>query len=135
MKHTLRVLAALLSCMILLTCALYGCASKYDEALDGTWVIISYVTQDGVSAPIENELFIVFYGNGHGEMRSASDTYNTFTYTTRRGSMLRVIDYGRGEPEAVEETYTINEDGTLTIISPETRNAPAVTMTLKRKGA
>lgn len=135
MKHTFRVLAALLSCLILLTCTLDGCAPKYDEALDGTWVIVSYVTQDGVNAPIENELFLVFYGNGHGEMRSATDTYNTFTYTTRRGSMMRVIDYGRGEPETVEETYKINEDGTLTIISPETRNAPAVTMTLKKKAA
>ena len=135
MKQPFRVLVALLSCLILLSCTLYGCAPKYDEALDGTWVIVSYVTQDGVNAPIENELFLVFYGNGHGEMRSATDTYNTFTYTTRRGCMMRVIDYGRGEPETVEETYKINEDGTLTIISPETRNAPAVTMTLKKKAA
>ena len=135
MNRKSRALAALLVCAMLAVLILYGCAPGYDEALEGTWVIISYVTQDGVSATIENELCIVFYDNGYGETRSTTENYNTFTYTARRGSMMRVIDNGRGESEPVEETYVINEDGTLTIISPETRNAPAITMTLKRKGA
>ncbi|MBR2621603.1 MAG: hypothetical protein IKC97_04435 [Clostridia bacterium] len=133
MKIHLRAAALVLS-ILLLSCALCSCASRYDEALSGTWVITSFVTQDGTNATIENELCIVFDGNGHGEMRTASEAYYTFTYTARRGSMLRVIDYGRGEPEVVEETYTIQPDGTLTIVTPETQNAPAATIMFKRKG-
>jgi hypothetical protein len=129
-----KILTLILCCLIVasLPMGLSGCAGKYDQSLDGVWKVVSYVTADGVDASVEHDLFVVFYGNGYGETKTLKETYNSFAYTASKGTMIRTINDGRGEPEEVAETYRIESDGTLIITSPETRNAPAATMKLKR---
>jgi hypothetical protein len=131
MKKALTIVLALLT-IASLPFGLSACAGKYDKELDGVWQVTSYVTADGTDASIENDLFLVFYGNGYGETKNREQSHNSFQYTARKGQMTRTIHYGRGEPEQVEETYRIEADGTLVIVSPETRNAPAATMKLKK---
>lgn len=131
MKKTLTLLLALLL-LSLLPVTLVACGKPYDKSLTGAWQVVSYVTEDGMDASVENELFLVFYGNGYGETKTHEESYNSFQYTARKGSMTRQINYGRGEPVEVVETYRLEADGTLVIVSPETDNAPAATMTLKK---
>ena len=131
MKKILAVFLSLLS-LTLLPFTLTGCGNKYDESLSGVWEVVSYVTEDGAEASVEGDLFLVFYGNGYGATKNREENHNTFQYTARRGKLTRTIDYGKGDPEEVEETYRFEEDGTLVIVSPQTRYSPAATMTLKK---
>lgn len=131
MKKITAIFLSLLT-LALLPFALSGCGNQYDKQLEGVWQITSYVTADGLDATVESELFLVFYGNGHGETKTREESYNSFRYTARKGKMMRIINHGRGEAEEVAETYRIEADGTLVIVSPETKNAPAATMTLKK---
>lgn len=129
-----KFLIAFLSVLMLtlLPCSMTGCAGKYDDNLSGVWQVTTFVTVDGTEASVEGELFLVFYGNGYGATQNREQNHNTFQYTARKGKLTRTIDYGKGEPEVVHETYRLEKDGSLVIISPETRNAPAATMTLKK---
>lgn len=134
---TKQILSLLLA--ILLALCAVSCTDKPQEeqtapSLVGSWVITSFVLEDGTSASIENELYITFYEGGYGETKSGMNTHNAFTFTAVNGTLTRVMDYGHNITETIEETYVFNDDGTLTIHSPETRNAPASTMTLKRRG-
>lgn len=130
MKKHLSLFLSLLM-IALLPFSLSACQNKYDKQLEGIWQLVSYTTESG-DASVENDLFWVFYGNGYGETKTREETYHSFQYTARKGNMTRTINYGRGEPEVVEETYRFEEDGTLVIVSPETQNAPAATMRLKK---
>ncbi|MBE6621248.1 MAG: hypothetical protein E7625_07820 [Ruminococcaceae bacterium] len=125
----------ILSCVLLLTVLLLplaGCA-KDDARISGAWIMASYVTEDGVDAEIENALYMLFYSSGYGETKSESETYQSFTYTAKRGKMTRELDLGNGQIEVLEETYEISEDGlTLTIRTPKTRSSPGATITLKK---
>jgi len=129
-KHLAFALSLLMIALMPLT--LSYCGNKYDDALNGIWQLTAYTLESGEEASIENDLFLVFYGNGYGETKTREETYHTFQYTARRGDLTRVIDYGKGEAEEVAETYRIEEDGTLVIVSPETSSAPAATMRLKK---
>ena len=131
MKKALTLFLTLLL-LSLLPISLSGCGKPYDKALTGAWQVVSYVTADGMDASVENELFLVFYGNGYGETKTHEESYNSFQYTARKGTMTRRINYGRGEPVEVVETYRLEAGDTLVIVSPETDNAPAATMTLKK---
>lgn len=131
MKKAFTIFLSLLT-LALLSFSLLGCGNKYDKRLDGVWQVVSYVTEDGTEASVENDLFLVFYGNGYGETKTREESYNAFQYTARKGKMTRIINYGRGEAEEVEEAYQLGNDGTLVITSPKTKNAPAATMTLKK---
>ena len=129
-----RICACLLAVWLLLVTV--GCheQTEPEPSLTGSWVITSFVLEDGTQTSIENELYLTFYDGGFGETKSGTNTHNAFTFVASEGKLTRTIDYGRGEPEVVQETYTFHEDGTLTIQSPATKNAPASTMTLKRRG-
>ena len=129
-----RICACLLAVWLLFVTV--GCheQTESEPSLTGSWVITSFVLEDGTQTSIENELYLTFYDGGFGETKSGTNTHNAFTFVASEGKLTRTIDYGRGEPEVVQETYTFHEDGTLTIQSPATKNAPAATMTLKRRG-
>ena len=130
MKKHLTLFLSLLM-IALLPFSLTACQNKCDKRLEGIWQLTSYTTESG-EASVENDLFIVFYASGYGETKTREEAYNSFQYTARKGSMTRTINYGRGEPEEVVETYRLEEDGTLVIVSPETKNAPAATIRLKK---
>jgi hypothetical protein len=132
MKRILTILLALL----LLTAAV-GCNGKKqppEPTLTGSWVITSLVLEDGTVTSIEHELYITFFEGGYGETKTGTNTHNAFTFTAEGGKLTRHMDYGHGQTETVEESYVFNDDDTLTIHSPATKNAPAATMTLKRRG-
>lgn len=126
----------ILSCMLLLAIVLLpqvGCAKDDTALISGAWIMESYVTEDGIDAAIENTLYMLFYSSGYGETKSENETYQSFTYTARRGKMTREIDPGNGQVEVLEETYEISEDGlTLTIHTPKTKSSPGATITLKK---
>ena len=126
------ILSLSLLMLTLLPFTLAGCGNKYDDSLSGVWQVVSFVTEDGAEASVEGDLFLVFYGNGYGATKNREENHNTFQYTARKGNLTRTINYGKGDPETVEETYRFEEDGTLVIISPEARYSPAATMTLKK---
>ncbi len=129
-----RALCCILILIMAATALSCGAKSEEEASLTGSWVITSFVLEDGTAATIENELYITFFEGGYGETKSGSNTHNAFTFVASEGKLTRTMDYGKGESEVVEETYTFNDDGTLTIQSPATKNAPAATMTLKRRG-
>ena len=133
-KRILNLSLALLLTLCALSCAKEPPKEEETPSLFGSWVITSYVLENGTEASIENELYIVFYEGGYGETKSGMETHNAFTFTAEDGKLTRVMDYGHGQTETVEESYVFNDDGTLTIHSPATKNAPAATMTLKRRG-
>jgi hypothetical protein len=126
----------LLLILTMLTAMAVGCNDKSEPepSLAGSWVITSFILEDGTVTSIEHELYITFFEGGYGETKSGTETYNAFTFVASNGKLTRTIDYGKGNPEIVEESYVFNDDGTLTIHSPATKNAPAETMTLKRRG-
>ena len=76
---------------------------------------------------------MLFYSSGYGETKSESETYQSFTYTAKRGKLTREIDPGNGQVEVLEETYELSSDGlTLTIHTPKTKSSPEATITLKK---
>lgn len=118
--------------LALLTTLLLSCGQK-EPPVSGAWVMVSYVTDDGISADIEHTMYMLFYSSGYGETKSESATYQSFTYTAKRGKLTREIDPGNGQIEVLEETYELSPDGlTLTIHSPKTKSSPAATITLKK---
>ena len=121
MKTISRALLMLLA-LILLALPLVACGDGDQDASDfvGRWRMVSYVTDSGTEATIENELDMIFYTTGIGEAQIDGETLYCFDYTVKDGTLHRVITYTHANTSEVDETYTFGEDRrTLTVYSPE----------------
>ena len=120
MNRSLRISLVFLA-FCLLALPLIACGSTRQDSTNiiGRWRIISYVTDDGQSAPVENELDMIFYSTGIGEAQVDGATQYMFDYKLKAGKLLRVITRG-GQTDEVSEPYQLSKDGTtLTVYSPE----------------
>ena len=132
MKKTISLLLIFLL-LLSLSMPLVGCAKDDTATLKGQWLMVSYVTLDGVDAAIENNLYMLFFGNGYGETKSDEEIYQSFTYQARGGNMTREVDLGNGAVEVLEETYELSEGGTrLTLHTPASSSGPGATIVLQK---
>ena len=118
MKSFTRIFSFAL-CLVMLSIALCSCAAHDADRIVGYWRMVSFTTDDGESAPIENELDMLFYSSGVGEARIDGETLYMFDYTVKRGRLFRQITYSTTNVVQADETYTFSDDGrTLTVYSP-----------------
>ena len=121
MKTISRALLMLLT-LALLALPLVACGNSEQDTRDfvGRWRMVSYVTDDGAQANIENELDMIFYSTGIGEAQIDGQTLYCFEFTVDGGTLHRIITYTNTNYSEVDETYEFSKDRrTVTIYSPE----------------
>ena len=108
---------------VLLTVFSLACTPRNDASIVGTWQLISYTTDDGLSASGEDfdvQLLMIFRENGMGEAKADDQLQYVFSYTARRGELRREITRTTTDVQQVLESYTIDGGGKcLTVYSPE----------------
>ena len=122
MKTRTRLTTLLLATVLLsLSLCLTACHQNDAKDIVGRWRMISYVTDDGLEAPIDDhELDMVFYSTGIGEALADGDTQYMFDYTLKGGKLNRLIKRSEDNVTQVKEPYHFNKDRTeLTVYSPE----------------
>ena len=122
MKQMTRLTALLLALLLLsLTLFLTACYQNDAEDIIGRWRMISYVTDDGLEAPIDDhELDMIFYSTGVGEATADGKTQYMFDYTVKNGKLNRLITRSENNVSEAIETYKFSKDRSeLTIYSPE----------------
>ena len=94
MKTISRALLMLLT-LALLALPLVACGNSEQDTRDfvGRWRMVSYVTDDGAQANIENELDMIFYSTGIGEAQIDGQTLYCFEFTVDGGTLHRIITY------------------------------------------
>lgn len=124
-RFALCLLVLLLLCLPLVSCN----ATAQDSAnIIGRWRVVSFVTDDGTSAPIENELDMIFYSTGIGEAQVDGTTQYMFDYQLKSGKLLRTVTRS-GQISELRETYDMSDDATtLTVYSP----ADSATITMQK---
>ena len=107
--------------MLSLTLLMTACQQHDAKDIVGRWRMISYVSDDGLEAPIDDhQLDMVFYSTGIGEALADGKTQYMFDYTVKSGRLDRLIKRSETNVVEVHETYTFNKDRTqLTVYSPE----------------
>lgn len=120
MKTLIRPVTLLLA-LVMLSLCLTACSGNDARDIVGRWRMVSYVTDDGMQAPIDdNELDMIFYSTGIGEAQANGHTQYMFDYTVKSGKLTRLIKRSETNVVEVHETYKFNKDRThLTIYSPE----------------
>ncbi len=122
MKTLTRLTTLLLALVMLsLTLCLISCSQSDAKDIVGRWRMVSYVTDDGLEAPIgDHELDMVFYSTGVGEALSDGKTQYMFDYTIKNGKLNRLIAHSQSNVVEAHETYRFSKDRTeLTVYSPE----------------
>jgi hypothetical protein len=107
--------------MLTLSLCLVSCHQNDAKDIVGRWRMISYVTDEGLEAPIgDHELDMVFYSTGIGEALADGDTQYMFDYTLKGGKLNRLIKRSESNVVQVKEPYQFNKDRTeLTVYSSE----------------
>lgn len=122
MKKRIRLTTLLLAILLLsLSLCLVSCYQNDAKDIIGRWRMVSYVTDDGLEAPIDgHELDMVFYSTGIGEALSDGETQYMFDYNVKNGKLNRLIKRSETNVVEVQETYKFNKDRTeITVYSPE----------------
>lgn len=108
---------------VLLTSFLLACTPRNDAGIVGTWQLVSYTTDDGLSASGEDfdvKLLMIFRENGMGEAKADDQLQYVFSYTAHRGELRREITRTTSNVQQVLERYTLDEGGKrLTVYSSE----------------
>ncbi|MBO5897942.1 MAG: hypothetical protein J6R04_02915 [Clostridia bacterium] len=122
MKKRIHLTTLLLAILLLsLSLCLVSCYQNDAKDIIGRWRMVSYVTDDGLEAPIDgHELDMVFYSTGIGEALSDGETQYMFDYNVKNGKLNRLIKRSETNVVEVQETYKFNKDRTeITVYSPE----------------
>ena len=119
MKNSVRILTALLLCLLLAT-ALTACGIYDAKEIVGRWRVISFTTDAGTEAAIDgHELDMIFYSTGLGEAQVDGETQYMFDYSVKNGRLTRLISHSQTNVEQVVETYEFSKNYTvMTVYSP-----------------